>query len=94
MLEAAQEAKRTRDSLPIVKRSLLPIMNELVVQVPDKPGQISTVSTALGQAGVNIKNFEVLAIRDEGGAIRMGFSSNQEREQARGILEGIGYKVR
>lgn len=94
LLEAAQEAKRTRDSLPIVKRGLLPIMNEITVQVPDKPGQISTVSTALGEAGVNIKNFEVLAIRDEGGAIRMGFVSSEERERARQILEDIGYKVR
>ncbi len=94
LLEVAQEAKRTRDSLPIVKRSLLPVMNELVVQVPDKPGQIATVSTALGKAGVNIKNFEVLAIRDEGGAIRMGFATPDEREQARQILESIGYRVR
>jgi len=94
LLEVAQEAKRTRDSLPIVKRSLLPVMNELVVQVPDKPGQISTVSTALGEAGINIKNFEVLAIRDEGGAIRMGFGSREEQEAARRVLEGIGYKVR
>ncbi|WP_027882109.1 prephenate dehydrogenase/arogenate dehydrogenase family protein [Meiothermus rufus] len=94
LLQAAQEAKRTRDALPIVKRSLLPSMHELVVQVPDKPGQIATVSTALGNAGINIKNFEVLAIRDEGGAIRMGFATLEEREQARGILEGIGYRVR
>jgi len=94
LLEVAQEAKRTRDSLPIVKRSLLPVMHELVVQVPDKPGQIAAVSTALGNAGINIKNFEVLAIRDEGGAIRMGFATPEEREQARQILGGIGYKVR
>lgn len=94
LLEIAHEAKRTRDSLPIVRRSLLPVMHELIVQVPDKPGQIATVSTALGQAGINIKNFEVLAIRDEGGAIRMGFGSAEEREAARGVLEGIGYKVR
>jgi prephenate dehydrogenase len=94
LLEVALEAKRTRDSLPIVRRSLLPVMNELVVQVPDKPGQIAAVSTALGNAGVNIKNFEVLAIRDEGGAIRMGFATPEEREQARQILGGIGYKVR
>lgn len=94
LLEIAQEAKHTRDSLPIVKRSLLPIMHELIVQVPDRPGQIATVSTALGEAQINIKNFEVLAIRDEGGAIRMGFGSAEEREAARGVLEGIGYKVR
>ncbi|WP_119356565.1 prephenate dehydrogenase/arogenate dehydrogenase family protein [Meiothermus granaticius] len=94
LLATAEEAKRTRDALPIVKRSLLPVMNELVVQVPDKPGQISIVSTALGSAGINIKNFEVLAIRDEGGAIRMGFASREEQEAARRVLEGIGYRVR
>ncbi|RDI94816.1 prephenate dehydrogenase/arogenate dehydrogenase family protein [Meiothermus sp. QL-1] len=94
LLEVAQAAKRTRDALPIVKRSLLPMMHELVVQVPDRPGQIARVSTALGQAGINIKNFEVLAIRDEGGAIRMGFATPEEREQARKILEEIGYRVR
>lgn len=94
LLEVAQEAKRTRDALPIVKRSLLPSMHELVVQVPDRPGQIARVSTALGEAGINIKQFEVLAIRDEGGAIRMGFATEEEREQARQILQGIGYRVR
>lgn len=94
LLQSAEEAKRTRDALPIVKRSLLPPMNELVVQVPDKPGQIAKVSTALGAAGINIKNFEVLAIRDEGGAIRMGFGSAEEREGARAVLEQIGYRVR
>ncbi len=94
LLGAAEAAKRTRDSLPIVRRSLLPPMNELVVQVPDKPGQVARVSTALGEAGINIKNFEVLAIRDEGGAIRMGFAQPEERDSARMVLEQIGYRVR
>lgn len=94
LLEAAQEAKKTRDSLPIVRRSLLPEMHDLVVQVPDKPGVIAKVATALGDAGVNIKDFEVLTIRDEGGAIRMGFATRDERQRAATVLEGLGYKVR
>lgn len=94
LLEAALAAKRTRDSLPIVKRSLLPTLHELVVQVPDKPGQIAKISNALGDAYINIKQFEVLAIRDEGGAIRMGFATAEEREAARRILENIGYRLR
>ncbi|RIH86675.1 prephenate dehydrogenase/arogenate dehydrogenase family protein [Calidithermus roseus] len=94
LLEAALAAKRTRDSLPIVKRSLLPTLHELVVQVPDKPGQIARISNALGDAHINIKQFEVLAIRDEGGAIRMGFATAEEREAARRILENIGYRLR
>ena len=94
LLQTAQNAKATRDSLPIVKRSLLPNIFDLVVQVPDQPGEIAKISTALGQAGVNIKNFEVLAIRDDGGAVRMGFGQEIERTRGKEILEGIGYRVR
>ena len=38
LLMAANEGKRTRDSLPVVRRSLLPPKHDLVVAVPDKPG--------------------------------------------------------
>ncbi|WP_243027105.1 prephenate dehydrogenase [Thermus albus] len=93
LLQAAVEAKRTRDSLPIVRRSLLPEMHDLVVQVPDRPGQIAKIATALGEAGVNIKDIEVLTIREEAGAIRLGFASREERERAREVLSQVGYRV-
>lgn len=93
LLQAAEEAKRTRDSLPIVRRSLLPEMHDLVVQVPDRPGQIAKIATALGEAGVNIKDIEVLTIREESGAIRLGFGSREERERARAVLSQVGYRV-
>jgi prephenate dehydrogenase len=94
LLWAAEEAKRTRDGLPIVRRSLLPEMHDLVVQVPDRPGEIARIATALGGAGVNIKDIEVLAIRDEGGAIRLGFASREEKEKAREVLKEAGYRTR
>ena len=93
LLQAAEEAKRTRDSLPIVRRSLLPEMHDLVVQVPDRPGQIARIATALGEAGVNIKDIEVLTIREEAGAIRLGFASREERERAREVLAQAGYRL-
>ncbi|WP_243089711.1 prephenate dehydrogenase/arogenate dehydrogenase family protein [Thermus neutrinimicus] len=93
LLQAAEEAKRTRDSLPIVRRSLLPEMHDLVVQVPDRPGQIARIATALGEAGVNIKDIEVLTIREEAGAIRLGFASREEREKAREVLSQVGYRI-
>lgn len=94
LLAAAQEGKRTRDSLPVVKRSLLPAKHDLVVAVPDKPNQIGAVTQALGAAGVNIKDIEVLAIREEGGALRLGLETPEEVQRAAGILTGIGYEVR
>ncbi len=93
LLRAAEEAKRTRDSLPVVRRSLLPEMHDLVVQVPDRPGQIARIATALGEAGVNIKDIEVLTIREEAGAIRLGFASREERERAREVLAQAGYRL-
>lgn len=93
LLRLAEEAKRTRDALPVVKRSLLPVRHELVVQVPDRPGELARITTALGEAGVNIKDIEVLTIRDAGGAIRLGFAEAGEKAAARRVLAAAGYKV-
>lgn len=94
LLAAAHEGKRTRDSLPVVKRSLLPPKHDLVVAMPDKPNQIGAVTQKLGAAGVNIKDIEVLAIREEGGALRLGLESPEEVARAAQILRDEGFEVR
>lgn len=94
LLAAAQEGKRTRDSLPVVKRSLLPQKHDLVVAMPDQPNQIGAVTQALGAAGVNIKDIEVLAIREDGGALRLGLETEEAVAQAADILGAAGFEVR
>ncbi|WP_457634049.1 prephenate dehydrogenase/arogenate dehydrogenase family protein [Oceanithermus desulfurans] len=94
LLELAQEAKRLRDGLPVVRRSLLPVQHDLVVAVPDRPGELARITSALGEAGVNIRDIEVLNVRDEGGAIRLGFTSAEEKRAGRRVLESIGYRTR
>jgi len=94
LLEAATHAKRVRDSIPVVKRGLLPVQFDLVVAVPDRPGELARITSALGEAGVNIKDIEVLNVRDEGGAIRLGFATSEEKEAGRRVLEEIGYRTR
>lgn len=94
LLAAALEGKRTRDSLPIVKRSLLPQRHDLVVAVPDRPNQLGAVTQTLGAHGVNIKDIEVLAIREDGGAVRLGLESPEDVQRAAGILTAEGFEVR
>ena len=94
MLLAAEAAKNTRDSIPIVKRSLLPPSFEINVAVPDKPGQLARITTALGGAGVNIRNIAVLDIREEGGALRLDFNDEASVDQATNILTSLDYEVR
>lgn len=94
LMEAALEGKRTRDSLPVVRRSLLPALHDLVVAIPDRPGEFARITTLCGNAGINIKDIEVLAIRDQGGAVRLGFASLEEAGNAKTVLETEGYTVR
>lgn len=94
LFESAMEGKRTRDSLPIVKRSLIPGLFDLVVAIPDKPGEIGRIANILGDKGINIKDIEVLAIREEGGALRLGFETGDLLEKAHHALNACGYETR
>ena len=94
LLDAALEGKRTRDSLPVVKRSLLPVLYDVVVALSDKPRQFAAVATLLGDADLNIKDVEILTNRDQGGSMRLGFASLEEAQSARVALEQAGFMAR
>lgn len=94
LLAAAAEGKRTRDSLPVVQRSLLPPKFDLVVATPDRPNQLGAITQALGQAGVNIKDIEVLSVREQGGALRLGLETPGDVERAGELLRELGYGTR
>jgi prephenate dehydrogenase len=94
LLAAAESAKRTRDALPVVRRSLMPVRHEVVIAVPDRPGELARITAALGEANVNVKDIEVLAIRETGGALRLVFASLDDRERATYALRAAGYEAR
>jgi prephenate dehydrogenase len=94
LLEHAESAKRARDSLPIVRRSLLPSRYEVVIAVPDRPGELARITNALGDANVNIKDIEVLSIREAGGAVRLAFDSEEALREGTHALTAVGYEAR
>jgi prephenate dehydrogenase len=94
LLEAAEDAKRTRDALPVVRRTLMPARFEFVIAVPDRPGELARITKALGDAAVNVKDIEVLGIRESGGAIRLAFGSLDERTRGAEALRAAGYEAR
>jgi prephenate dehydrogenase len=62
--------------------------------VKDEPGVISKISTALFDKNINIKDIELLKIREgDGGTFRLAFESLEDAELAKEILTNIGYKV-
>ena len=94
MLGRAEAAKRARDAFPIVKRSLLPARFEVVIAVPDRPGELARITQALGKAEVNVKDIEVLSIREAGGALRLAFDSEEGLKRGTQALTAAGYEAR
>ena len=95
-LEAAlQQACRLRSQVPARQKGLLPDLHELVVTVPDRPGVIGAMATALGNAGINIIDIEILRVREgEGGSIRLGFTTAAAAAAALEVLQGRGISAR
>lgn len=87
-------AKRVRDAIPIVRRSLLPALYEIIVPVADRPGEFARITNALADAEINIKDLEVLNIRESGGAVRLAFGTSNDLVAASSLLTQLGYSVR
>lgn len=88
-------AKRTRDSLPGRGKGFSSPMLEFVLFVPDTPGIIGRISNTLGEMEINIKDIEVLHMReDEGGSIRIGVEQGERSLKAVERLKELGYEVK
>lgn len=95
LLALAERGKRTRDALPIVRRSMLPRTFDVVVALPDRPMELAKLFTVLGQHALNVRDVEVLKIRETGGeAIRVGVADAADRERALQVLAAAGYRAR
>lgn len=90
-----EQGKNLRDTLPKKKKGILSPMFEMVLYVPDKPGIIGSLTNLLGGQGINIKDIEVLHVREnEGGSIRIAFDKNIDSNKAVDILKNNGYEFK
>jgi len=95
LLASAERGKRTRDALPIVRRSMLPRTFDVVVAIPDRPMELANLLGVLGRHAINVRDIEVLKIRETGGeAIRVGVGNAEDRERALKVLGEAGYRSR
>ena len=89
-----ESARICRDEVPQNSKGFLHPLFDLFVFVTDEPGAISKISTALFDVGINIKDMELLKIREgSGGTFRLSFESSEEVEKASEILRNIGFET-
>ena len=94
ILHRLQRAKRIRDGIPHSSKDYTPPLYELVLDVKDRPGILGDLTRLMGNNNINIKEIEILHAReDEGGALRMSFSSREMHTKARDILTKEGFSL-
>jgi prephenate dehydrogenase len=92
---AFDDAAALRGSLPNRGKGFIAPLSEVLVLAEDKPGIIAGLAQALADSHINIKDIEVLKVREnEGGTIRLAFDSAATALNAVKILNSCGFKAR
>ena len=90
-----ENAREVRQQIPAKNKGFLSLFHEMVVTVEDRPGALEEVLHFLAKEGLNIKDIEILRVREgDGGTLKLSLENNEAVEQAIHILEKEGFKAR
>ena len=90
-----ESARVKRDEIPKSNKGFINQIYDVFVFVKDEPGVISKISTALFENNINIKDIELLKIREgSGGTFRLAFESEGDVKKAQQIIERIGFSTK
>ncbi len=87
LAEDFDKSARNRLSIPTDTRGFLNQHFDLSVQIEDKPGVIATIANILADEKINIKDIEILKIREgDAGTLRLAFETEADRQKANDLL--------
>jgi len=87
-------ARKERNTIPRYSKGFLTPLIDIRVSVQDRPGELARITGLIYYHDVNIKDIEIVNIREgEGGILRLGFVYRKEAEAAAKILQNVGYDV-
>lgn len=93
LFEYFESARKSRDEIPKNSKGFLTPVYDIFIFVKDEPGVISRISTKLFEQNINIKDIELLKIREgNGGTFRISFESKLIAEKAKFHLSKLGFK--
>ncbi len=92
--EDFSRARTLRASIPKRAKGFVKEFPSVRVVVPDRVGALAEVTGALGAAGINIKDLELMRVREGiGGTFRIYVGSQGEAEEAAKVLRALGYET-
>jgi len=90
-----ENARQKRDEIPKNTKGFIKPLFDVFVYCEDEPGVLSQMTTALYKNSINIKDIELLKIREgEGGTFRIAFENQDDSEKAKSLLEEIGFVIK
>jgi len=90
-----EDSRRHRDEIPLNSKGFLNPLIDVFVFVKDEPGVVSNISSTLFKNNINIKDIELLKIREgTGGTFRLSFESEEDALKARSVLTSIGFSIK
>jgi prephenate dehydrogenase len=94
-LSAEFKTSRTlRSRIPRSMKGYLTPLVELAVFIEDKPGELARLTSSLANHNVNIKDMELLKVREgRGGTFRLSFENRVVATEAAHLLQDAGFDV-
>ncbi|MCL4515151.1 MAG: prephenate dehydrogenase [Firmicutes bacterium] len=93
--ERLERARQVRATIPARRKGILSPMREIVIQVQDRPGAINEVTSLLAAEKINIRDIEILRVRErEGGSLLLAFEGEEPLEKAVSLLKTHGFSAR
>lgn len=88
------EARRIRNRIPKSMKGFLHPLKEVYVFVEDQPGMLAKLTVSLTRAKINIKDLELMKIREgRGGTFRLAFESREVAARAVCVLQKAGFEI-
>lgn len=85
------KAKITRDSIAAKSGEHVPDFYDLLINIPDRVGEIARVTRILEEAKINLINIHILEIREEiDGVLQLSFANRKDLDRAKNALSRYG----
>lgn len=92
--ESFNNAAETRRKIPLHNKGFMTPLYEILVLAKDQPGVLASMTNILAIENLNIKDIEVLKMREgEGGTIKMAFNSYETANAAAEVLNKSGFSA-
>ena len=89
-----KSSKKKRETVPSNIKGFLNPVYDVFIYAEDKPGSLYIMTELLFKNSINIKDIELLKIREgTGGTFRISFETNSNAEKAKELLVKSGFKL-